>query len=101
LLFNSIQAGRELINKFNGLWDTRPDEKYNGPSFSPEVDRINMMPVRWNDLYGESNSIMPSFNEMSDNKGIGRFYYYLSTSPWFLDESKTKMILSQRRDGKL
>ena len=101
LLLNSVQAGRQLINKFNSLWDTRPDENYNGPSFSPEVDKINRMPVRWMDLYGESNSIMPSFNEMSDNEGPGRFYYYLSTSPWFLDESKTKMILSQRRDGKL
>jgi hypothetical protein len=91
LLLNSVNAGRELINRFNSLWDTRPDEKYNGPSFSPEVDKINRMPVRWNDLYGETDSIMPSFNEMSDNKGIGRFYYYLSTSPHFLD---SKFILS-------
>jgi hypothetical protein len=100
-LLNSVKNGRELINGFNSLWDTRPDEKYDGPSFSPEVDKINRMPVRWNDLYGETDSIMPSFNEMADNKGAGRFYYWLSTSPWFLDESKTKMILSQRRDGKL
>ena len=98
LLFNSINAGRELINRFNSLWDTRPDEKYNGPSFSPEVDKINRMPVRWNDLYGETDSIMPSFDQMSDNKGIGRFYYYLSTSPNFLD---SKFVLSQRKDGKL
>jgi hypothetical protein len=101
LLLNSVQAGRGLINRFNSLWDTRPDEKYNGPSFSPDVDKINRMPVRWNDLYGETDSIMPSFNEMSDNKGAGKFYYYLSTSPWFLDETKTKMVLSQRKDGKL
>lgn len=101
LLLNSVKSGRDLIDRFNGLYDVRPDDSYSGPSFSPEVDKINRMPVRWNDLYGTSNSIMPSFNEMGDKNGAGKFYYYLSTSPWFLDESKTKMILSQRRDGKV
>jgi hypothetical protein len=56
------------------------------------------MPVAWNDLYGQSTSVMPSFNEMSDRNGAGKFYYWLSISPTFLD---SKFVLSQRRDGKL
>lgn len=97
-MINTVNKGRDLIDQFNGVWDTRPDETYSGPSFSPEVDQINKMPVKWKDLYGFTDSIMPSIDQMSDNKGVGRFYYYLSTSPNFLD---SKFILSQRRDGKL
>jgi hypothetical protein len=45
LLLNSVQAGRQLIEKFNNFWDVRPDDTYSGPSFEPDVDRINRMPV--------------------------------------------------------
>jgi hypothetical protein len=49
-LLNSVQNGRDLIERFNGVWDVRPDDNYSGPSISPEVDKINRMPVAWNDL---------------------------------------------------
>ena len=94
---NSVKNGRDLIDDFNSLYDTRPDEEFTGPISSP-ADRINRMPTKWKDLYGWTNSIMPSFNEMGDFNGIGRFYYYLSISPTFL---YSKFVLSQRKDGKL
>lgn len=94
---NSVRNGRALIEEFNSLYDTRPDEEFTGPITSP-ADKVNRMPTKWKDLYGWTNSIMPSFNEMGDFNGIGKFYYWLSISPTFLD---SKFVLSQRRDGKL
>jgi hypothetical protein len=61
-MFTAIKSGRNLIEKFNGLWDTRPEEGFDGPSISPEVDRINRLPVRWMDKWSMSDSIMPAFD---------------------------------------
>jgi len=43
------------------LWDTRPEEGFDGPITSP-VDVINRMPVKWKDLYGWTTSVMPAFD---------------------------------------
>lgn len=88
-----VNQGRQLIQEFNNAWDTRPEEDFNGPSISPEVDKINRMPVKWMDKWGISDSIMPSFDQMRNP-----IYYWLSISPTFLDSEFT---LSLDKDGKL
>lgn len=91
----AVKAGRGLIEEFNGVWDTRPEDGFDGPVTSP-VDLINRMPVKWKDLYGETTSVMPSFDQMSNRDGKHTHYYWLSLSPTFLD---SKFILSLDRNG--
>lgn len=94
---NSIKEGRDLIEDFNNIWDTRPEEGFNGPVSSP-ADLINRMPTKWKDLYGTTTSVMPAFDQMSNRDGKHSHYYWLSLSPTFLD---SKFILSLDRNGKL
>lgn len=88
----SVVQGRELIENFNALYDTRPEEDIDAPITSP-ADIINRMPTKWKDKYSWTTSVMPSLDQMRSP-----IYYYLSTSPSFLD---SKFILSTDKNGKL
>ena len=94
---NSIKSGTDLIRDFNNVWDTRPEEGFDGQVSSP-ADIINRMPVKWMDLYGSTTSVMPAFDQMSNRDKKHTHYYWLSLSPTFLD---SKFILSVDRNGKL
>ena len=97
----SIKSGRDLIKEFNDVWDTRPEAGFDGPIVNPE-DRINRMPVKWMDLYGQTTSVPLSFDQMSNRDGNHKFYYWLSLSPTFTDQNVTKYKLSiNPKTGKL
>jgi hypothetical protein len=81
-----VLKGKQLIKDFNEGWGTNPDEEFPGPP-ADEVERINRMPVKWQDLYGTTTAHSPAFDAMANSI----IYYVMSTSSNFTRGYKTQM----------
>lgn len=90
-----IQRARDLISNFNLNWGTQPDKTYDTPAQN-ELEYISRMPLRWNDLYGVSESHSPAIDQMANKH---RPYYYFSQKPDFLQKADISFGLN--KDGEV
>ena len=92
---NLVSRGKRFIEDFNDAWGTQPDEDFPGPPKN-EAERINRLPVKWKDLYGQSTSHSPAFDAMANSQ----MYYIMSSSPSFVQSYKTQTSPADNADDK-
>jgi len=90
-----VKKGRNLIEKFNELYGVSPDGDFQGPP-EDQVERINRIPVKWHDLYGQTTAHYPGFDSMKNNV----IYYVMSTSQTFTRGYKTQQSVVENPEDK-
>ena len=88
-----INAGKALVDSFNGQWGIIPDGEYGEPA-SNEIEAANRISTVWNEKYGKSSAHTFAIDQMQNGT---KKYWHISRFPDFLE--KTSVTLSLDKDG--
>lgn len=84
-----IKQGRKFVDDFNLDYGVEPDAVFKTPPAN-EIERINRMPVKWNDLYGVSDKHSPSYSFIEDlNHAQQRIYAWITAQADLLQDYAT------------